>query len=88
MMLQSREDLTMVEGPIMVGGGRHPWIQRCALCGGGADGRKDDKIIHAPSCVLAPASVTHVKMIGVRHSPKAKPDVLSGWCRLKARLWN
>lgn len=74
----------MVEGPIMVGGGRHPWIQRCALCGGGADGRKDDKIIHAQSCVLAPESVTHVKMIGVRHSlkTKTKPDVLSKWKRM------
>lgn len=64
-MLKSREDLTMILGPHLVGGGRYPRIERCALCGGGSDGVSDE-IVHEPACVLASAKVTHVRMTGCR----------------------
>ena len=74
-MIKSREDLIMMTGPIMIGGGRHPMIERCALCGGGADNVADGKIVHGTTCVLVSDKVTHVRMIGCVLTPaESKPE--------------
>ncbi len=88
MMLKSREDLIMIIGPLLAGGGRYPMIQRCSLCGGGGDGDHGD-IVHGDTCVLADTKVTHVRMIGCRYQPKPVSDaakIISGWAKWKQKI--
>ena len=75
-MLISREDLTMITGPILIGGGRFPRTERCALCGGGGD--KSGVIAHGQTCVLASEQVTHVRMTGCQgRKRKRKQEIVT-----------
>jgi len=78
-MLVSREDLTMITGPMLIGGGRFPRFQHCALCGGEGGLDRKGEVVHGKTCVLASKAVTHVRMTGCRsRKRKRKHDENQG----------